>query len=69
MILHAVHCRGSITNDEWSIVTIHKSREGAVKAMLQYENNCSKEDVDNEYCVYEIDTETPNDCIYDYGNV
>lgn len=68
MILYAVSYKGELTNDEWSIVTIHKSLEGATKAKEQYENNVRTQYGTLEDCKYdikEIDTDIDQDCVYD----
>lgn len=64
MILYAVEALGNITNDEPSIVTIHKTKVGATNATIQYENNCKKYGLDIEYSIYEINTDIDDDCIY-----
>lgn len=70
MILYSVNYKGSLTNDEWSIVTIHKSEEGAKEAMERYESNVATNGVfDVEYKIVEIDTDSDYDCIYDYDKV
>ena len=71
MILHSVNYKGPNSNYEWSIVTIHKSEEGARKAVNQYRTEMDKNNPDNEveYSIIEIDTDVPWDCIYDYDEV
>lgn len=70
MILYSVNYSGPNSQYEWSIVTIHKSEEGAEKAMNQYKQNCKNNDITNvDYCIIEIDTDSDNDCIYDYNDV
>lgn len=67
MIIYSVNYRGPITNGDWSIVTIHKSLKGAEEAKSQYEENMGHHtDIDYEYRIVEIDTDSPSDCIYDY---
>lgn len=66
MILYSVNYLGSETSYDWSIVTIHKTLEGAEKARNQYIQNQEKNDgKDYEYCIVEIDTDFDSDCIYD----
>lgn len=71
MILYSVHYHGPNSNYEWSIVTIHKTREDAENAMDKYKQNCKDIGIENtvKYCIIEIDTESSDDCIYDYTNV
>lgn len=70
MILYSVNYRGPITSDGWSIVTIHKSLEGAEKAKAQYEQNMKDGNNYNyEYRIVEIDTDYPTDCVYDYERI
>lgn len=70
MILYSVNYRGALSNDEWSIVTIWKTRERAEEAMSIYENNWSKVDKHNtEYTIVEIDTDSDNDCVYDFEDI
>lgn len=64
MIIYAVEVKGSITDYDWSIVTIWKSWGDAIKAMKEYTTNCSDDGVDWEYRIKDLDTD--NDCIYDY---
>lgn len=66
MILYAVEALGDITNSEPSIVTIHKTKVGATNAMIKYEKNCKQSGADTLYSIYEIDTDSNNDCIYDF---
>lgn len=68
MILYSVNYYGPNTNYEWSIVTIHKSLEGAEKAKSKYEENWrdNRSEIDYKYRIVEIDTDSPGDCIYDY---
>ena len=71
MILYSVNCKGSVTNNEWSIVTIHKSHEGAEETIAKCKDNLSKynPNSDSQYCIFEIDTDDPWDCIYDYDTL
>lgn len=70
MILYSVNYKGDLTNYEWSIVTIHKSREGAKEAVERYESNVATNGIDNtEYKIVEIDTDSYDDCIYDCDRV
>lgn len=70
MILYSINYKGPITHYEWSIVTIHKSLEGAEKAKVKYENNHENNITsDYEYRIVEIDTDYPSDCIYDYDTI
>lgn len=63
MIIYSVEVKGDITNDDWSIVTIWKSEEDAIKAKEKYITNCSNNEVDLEYRIKELDTDS--ECIYD----
>lgn len=67
MILYAVHCKGKITNDECSILTIWDSLNAAQNAKDKYIYNWQKNDEDNmpEFSIIEIDTDQ-NGLIYDY---
>ena len=71
MILYSVNYRGHISSGDWSIVTIHKSLEGAEKAKAQYEQNMKDGSnyYDYEYRIVEIDTDYPSDCVYDYDRI
>lgn len=71
MILYAVNYCGPSSNYDWSIVTIHKTIEGAKKAMKQYRTNMDENNPNNgvEYCIIEIYTDSDYDCIYDYTDV
>ena len=70
MILYSVNYLGPQTNYEWSIVTIHKTLEGAEIARNKYINGQEKNNnYDYKYCIVEIDTNDPDDCIYDYDNI
>lgn len=71
MILYSVNYNGPNSNYEWSIVTIHKSEEGARKAMNRYRTDMDKNNPDNgvAYSIIEIDTDVSWDCIYDYDDV
>lgn len=71
MILYSVNYCGPASSYDWSIVTIHKSEEGAIKAMNQYRRQMDENSPNNgvEYCIKEIDTDVPWDCIYDYSDV
>lgn len=64
MILYAVEVVGTVTNDEWSIVTIWNNGELAKQAKAHYESNCKKIDTDSVYRIKKLDTD--NECIYDY---
>lgn len=70
MILYSTNYKGPLSNDEWSIVSIHKSFEGAEKARKQYIKNNKENNRDNyEYCIAEINTDTSNDCIFNYDDI
>lgn len=71
MILYSVNYKGDLSNYEWSIVTIHKSLEGAEKAKSEYERNWTnnRPEADCEYRIIEIDTDSESDCIYDYNTI
>ena len=70
MILYSVNYRGPVTSGEWSIVTIHKSLEGAEKAKAKYENNHMDNIYsDYKYRIVEIDTDYPSDCVYDFDRI
>lgn len=66
MILYAVEYSGPNSSYEASIVTIHKTQEGAEKAMESYKVNASDYYTDVKYRIVEIDTDIDNDTIYDY---
>ena len=71
MILYSVNYRGPLSNHEWSIVSIHKTLEGSEKARNQYiSNNLELHDsLDCEYCIVEINTDTYEDCIFNYDEI
>lgn len=65
MIIYAIEVKGSITNYDWSIVTIWKNIADASEEIEKYRTNVSDNDVDDwEYRIKELDTD--NECIYDY---
>lgn len=64
MILYAIEYSGPITDDQWSIVTIHKSKESAEDYMDMYINNNPKNNLPL-YRIKEINTFKDNDIIYD----
>lgn len=66
MILYAVECKGDITNNEWSIVTIWKDLDTASNYMRKYEFNAEENDTNLKYRIKSLDTD--NDCIYDYDD-
>lgn len=66
MILYSVNYTGPSTNDQWSIVTIHKTLKGAEEAMNRYIENYGEDIDDCEYTIWEIDTDTDSDIVYDY---
>lgn len=66
MILYAVEALGDITNNEFSIVSIHKTKVGATNTIIQYEKACKQSGANIEYSIYEIDTNVTNDCIYNF---
>ena len=67
MILYAVHYKGPITSNDWSIVTIHSTREAAIKHKNIYEKRTIENNIqDAEYQIIEIDTNNI-DPIYDYS--
>lgn len=67
MILYAVHYRGLSTFNEWSIVTIHSTRESAIRHKNIYEKRIIENNIqDTEYQIIEIDTDNI-DPIYDYS--
>ena len=65
MKLYAIHYKGELSNNEWSIVTIHKSYETAYETMKQYIHNHKGFDVMPEYDIYTIDTDVDSDVVYD----
>lgn len=66
MILYSVNYKGPISSYEWSIVTIHKTIEGANKALERYNHNCEIGGyTDSEYEIIKIDTDSNDDIIYD----
>lgn len=66
MILYSVNYKGPISSNEWSIVTIHKTIEGANKALERYNHNCEIGGyTDSEYKIVKIDTDFNDDIIYD----
>lgn len=70
MKLYSVNYRGSITNNEWAIVTIHKTLESAEDARRKYvKNHQDLGSYDVEYIIYVIDTDVDTDVVYDYNNV
>lgn len=70
MILYSVNYRGPQTSYDWSIVTIHKTFEGAKKAREQYIRGQEKSGGHNyDYCIVEINTDEYNDCIFDYTDI
>ena len=67
MKLYAVSYKGTLSNNEWSIINIWKTKENAIETMERYRSNWSKQDLDiPEYTITEIDTDVEDDCIYDY---
>lgn len=67
MILYAVSYKGSITHDDWSIVTIHRTYENAVTAMNKYNDNLHNiAHGDGIYCISKIDTDYESDTVYDF---
>lgn len=66
MKLYSVNYKGPVSMDEWSIVTIHKTREGAEEAMSSYIENYGENIASCEYTIWEIDTDTDSDIVYDY---
>ena len=64
MKIYATEYKGELSNNEWSIVTIWKTKELAIKAKNSYELNWPKDNIP-EYRITEIDTDSSNDCIYD----
>ena len=70
MKLYSVNCKGPLTNDEWSIVTIHRSLKGAKGAIKRYiENNENNSNKNCEYIIYVIDTDEESDVIYDCDKI
>lgn len=71
MILYNVNYRGPLSNNEWSIVSIHKTLEGAKKAREQYlKNNKENNNRDDyEYCIAKINTDDYNDCVFNYNDI
>lgn len=65
MILYAVEYNGPNSNYEASIVTIHKTRKGAEKAMKSYQAGVKDYD-EIEYRIVDINTDIDDDIIYDY---
>lgn len=66
MILYSVNYSGPISSYEWSIVTIHKTLEGAKNALEKYIENQKKNGNEAfDYCIIEIDTDSSEDCIFD----
>ena len=64
MTIYAIHYLGSITNYNWSIVTIHKTREQAEAALAKYIRNYQNNNIElPELKIIELDTDT--DLIYD----
>ena len=67
MKLYVVHCKGDVTNNMISIVTIHKTRQGAEDAMENYRDNWhSNINSSPEYSIAVIDTEIDGDLVYDF---
>lgn len=65
MIIYAIEVKGSITNYDWSIVTIWNNIADASEEIEKYRTNVSDNNVGNwEYRIKELDTD--NECIYDY---
>lgn len=70
MKLYSVNCKGPLTNDEWSIVTIHRSLKGAEEARKEYiKNNRDNSEDYCEYIIYIIDTDEESDVIYDCDKI
>lgn len=70
MKLYSVNYRGPLSNNEWSIVTIHKTLESAEAAKHKYTENYHNSDVyDSEYIIYIIDTDVDDDVVYDYEDL
>lgn len=64
MILYAIECKGDITNNDWSIVTIWKDLDTASNHMRRYEFNAEENDAELKYRIKLLDTD--DDCVYDY---
>lgn len=70
MVLYGVNYKGPISSNEWSIVTIHKTEEGANKALKHYNHNCEINGItDSKYKIVKIDTDIDSDIVYDYDNI
>lgn len=69
MILYSINCKAPITNNEWSIITIHKSLEGAEKAMAYYKRNWGTELDEVKFAIVPINTDIDSDVVYDYDLV
>lgn len=67
MKLYILHYKGELTHDEASIVTIHRTLEGAEKEMDVILKSYNQKGHMPEYFITEIDTDTiDSDIIYDY---
>lgn len=71
MILYSVNYKGPASNYDWSIVTIHKSKESAENTMKRYRRQMDENSPNNgvKYCIVAIDTDSENGCIFDYTDV
>lgn len=67
MKLYIVHYIGPLTSGDPSIVSIHKTVEGANAAMKNYHSNMSNNSEDKfTYTIEEINTDVDEDKIYDF---
>lgn len=66
MTLYAVEYSGPLNDYQWSIVTIHKSLEGAENAKMEYLNNYGVKVDIPDYRIKEIIiSEDSKDIVYD----
>lgn len=69
MNLYILHYKGELTNNEASIVTIHRSLKGARKEIYKILERYDRKEKMPEYFITKINTDTiDSDIIYNYEN-
>lgn len=69
MNLYILHYRGELTNNEASIITIHRSLKGARKEIYIILERYDRKEKIPEYFITKINTDTiDSDIIYNYEN-
>lgn len=52
-------------DERCSVVTLHKTKEGAENAILRYKKNCKENGYHFDYYIREIDLDVKEDIIFD----